>query len=197
MAAKVIADAKTVSSLTLDGSISGSNGTETIHIAIKPAQGCTGTMGAGSRAASSSPRSATPLPNPDKKFWEAFGGANASQVITLVDGRYLKVSSSDKAMGSLASICDVKQMFSTNGKQDAIAKGKVTALDGTRVLALKDTADDSVAYVTDTSKPQLFELTSPKGAKDGSGKITVTYDAPVKLIAPPASQVLDGSQLGL
>jgi len=198
VAAKVIADAKTVSSLTLDGSISGSTGTETIHIAIKPGQGCTGTMGAGSRGSFKLTKIGdTVYLNPDKKFWEAFGGANASQVITLVDGRYLKVSSSDKAMGSLASICDVKQMFSTNGKQDAIAKGKVTALDGTRVLALKDTADDSVAYVTDTSKPQLFELTSPKGAKDGSGKITVTYDAPVKLIAPPASQVLDGSQLGL
>ena len=101
-------------------------------------------------------------------------------------------------MGSLASICDVGQMFSTDGKQDAMVKGKVTALDGTRVLALKDTADDSVAQVTDTSKPQLVELTSPKGAKDGSGKITVSLRRTRHADrARRPVRCLDGSQLGL
>lgn len=198
VAAKVIADAKTVSSITLDGSVSSSNATETIHVAIKPGKGCTGKVGAGSHGSFKLIMiGGTLYLNPDKKFWEAFGGANASQVINLVNGKYLKVSTSDKAMGSLASVCDVKQMFSTSGKQDHIVKGKVTSLDGTRVLALKDTADKSVAYVTDTSTPRLFEMDSPKGAKDGSGKITVTYNAPVTLTAPPASQVLNGSQFGL
>jgi hypothetical protein len=51
--------------------------------------------------------------------------------------------------------------------------------------------------VTDTSKPQLFEMGSSKGTKSGSGKVAVTYGAPVTLTAPPASQVLDGAQLGL
>jgi hypothetical protein len=198
VAARVIADAKTVSSITLDGSISSSNGTETIHVAIKPGKGCAGTVGAGSHGSFKLIMiGGTLYLNPDKKFWEAFGGASASQVLNLVNGKYLKVSKSDQAMGSLASLCDVKQMFSTSGKQDPIAKGKVTAVDGTRVLALKDTADNSVAYVTDTSTPQLFELASPKGAKDGSGKIIVTYNAPVTLTAPPASQVIDGSKFGL
>lgn len=51
--------------------------------------------------------------------------------------------------------------------------------------------------MTDTSsKPELVELTAPKGSPEGSGKVTVTYDAPVRLTAPPASQVLNGSQLG-
>jgi len=99
-------------------------GPETIHVAIKPGQGCTGTMGTGSRGSFKLTKIGdTVYLNPDKKFWESFGGANASQVITLVDGRYLKVSSSDKAMGSLASICDVKQMFSTNGKQERHCQG--------------------------------------------------------------------------
>jgi len=115
----------------------------------------------------------------------------------VVNGRYLKTSSRDKSMGSLASICDVSQMFATNGKQDTLAKGKVTTIDGTRVLALNDTSEDSVYYVTDTSKPQLFEMGSSKGTKSGSGKVAVTYGAPVTLTAPPASQVLDGAQLGL
>ncbi|HXT90585.1 MAG TPA: hypothetical protein VN714_15140 [Trebonia sp.] len=167
-------------------------------MAIKPGQGCTGTMAsAGQGSIKLTKIGDTVYLNPDKKFWEANLGASASQVISVVNGRYLKTSSSDKSKGSLASICDVSQMFATNGKQDTLAKGKVTTIDGTRVLALNDTSEDSVYYVTDTSKPQLFEMGSSKGTKSGSGKVAVTYGAPVTLTAPPASQVLDGAQLGL
>ena len=198
VAAKVIADAKAAASLTLAGSITQSSGTETINMAIKPGKGCTGTLGAGSHGSFKLTKIGdTIYLNPDKKFWESNAGATAAQAIALVNGRYLKVSATDKTVGSLATICDMGQMFSTGGKADTLKKGKVTTLDGTRVLALNDTSEDTVSYVTDTSKPQLFEMTAPKGAKNGSGKITVTYDTPVTLTAPPASQVLDGAQLGL
>jgi hypothetical protein len=199
VAAEVMADAKAASSLTLAGSITQTDGTgETVNLAIKPGQGCTGTiatMGKGSFKLTKI--GDTIYLDPDKQFWEANGGAAASTIINLVNGKYIKISSTDKTMGSVADLCDVSQMFSTNGKQDALAKGKVTTLNGTQVLPLNDTAEGSVSYVTDASKPQLVAITSPKGAKNGSGKITVTYDAPVTLTAPPASQVLDGSKLGI
>jgi predicted RecA/RadA family phage recombinase len=167
-------------------------------MAIKPGRGCTGTLGAvGHGSFKLTKIGDTIYLNPDKKFWESNAGANAAQAISLVDGRYLKVAATDKTVGSLATICDVGQMFSTNGKQDTLKKGKVTTIDGTRVLALNDISEDTVSYVTDTGKPQLVEMTAPKGAKNGSGKVTVTYDAPVTLTAPPASQVLDGAQLGI
>ena len=195
--AKVIADANAASSLALVGSISKSGEITTVDMAVKPGHGCTGTMGiAGQGSFKLTKIGGTVYLKPDKKFWEANGGPQASQVIALVNGRYLKLSPGDKNMGSLATICDVSQMFSTGGKQDTVARGKVAALGGTRVLALKDTSEDTVMYVTDTSKPQLVEMTAPKGAKNGSGKIVVTYGAPVTLTAPPAGQVLDGSQLG-
>ena len=54
-----------------------------------------------------------------------------------------------------------------------------------------------MAYVTDTSKPELVQLSAPKGSKNGSGLVTVTMNAPVTLTAPPASQVIDGSKLGM
>jgi hypothetical protein len=196
--AKVIADAQKAASLTLAGSITQSSGTETVNMAIKPGQGCTGTLGTvGHGSFKLTQIGDTIYLNPDKKFWEANGGANASQAISLINGRYLKLSATDKTLGSLATICDMSQMFSTNGKADNLKKGKVTTLDGTRVLALNDTSEDTVSYVTDTSKPQLVEMTAPKSAKNGSGKITVTYDTPVTLTAPPASQVLNGAQFGL
>jgi hypothetical protein len=197
--AEVMADAKTASSLTLVGSITQTDGTgETVNLAIKPSAGCTGTIGTTGKGSFKLTKIGdTIYLDPDKKFWEANGGAAASTIINLVNGKYIKVSSTDKTMGSVADLCDVSQIFATNGKQDSLSKGKVTTLNGTQVLPLNDTSEGSVSYVTDTSKPQLVEITSPKGAKNGSGKITVTYGAPVTLTAPPASQIIDGSKLGL
>ena len=199
VAAEVTVDAKAASSLTLAGSMTQTDGTgETVNLAIKPGQGCTGTIGImGKGSFKLTKIGSTIYLNPDKQFWESNGGTAASTIINLVNGKYIKISSTDKNMGSVADLCDVSQMFSTDGKQDTLTKGKVTTLNGTRVLPLNDTSKGSVSYVTDTSKPQLVEITSPKGAKDGSGKVTVTYGAPVTLTAPPASQVLDGSKLGL
>ena len=199
VAAEVTANAKAASSLTLAGSMTQADGTgETASLAVKPSQGCTGTIGTVGKGSFKLIKiGSTIYLNPDKQFWESNGGAAASTIINLVNGKYIKISSTDKNMGSVADLCDVAQMFSTDGKQDTLTKGKVTTLNGTRVLPLNDTPDGSVSYVTDTSKPQLVEITSPKGAKDGSGKITVTYGAPVTLTAPPASQVIDGSKLGL
>lgn len=199
VAAEVTANAKAASSLTLAGSMTQADGTgETASLAVKPSQGCTGTIGImGKGSFKLTKIGSTIYLNPDKQFWESNGGAAASTIINLVNGKYIKISSTDKSMGSVADLCDVSRVFSTDGKQDTLTKGKVTTLNGTRVLPLNDTPDGSVSYVTDTSKPQLVEITSPKGAKDGSGKITVTYGAPVTLTAPPASQVIDGSKLGL
>jgi hypothetical protein len=74
-------------------------------------------------------------------------------------------------------------------------KEAVTTLGGIRVLALK-VSDGSTDYVTDTSSPQFVEGTSPKGSANGFGKITIAVNTPVTVAAPPASQVIDGSQVG-
>lgn len=113
-----------------------------------------------------------------------------------MNGRYLEVPTSDASMGSVATLCDVSQLLTSNGSAGTATKGAVTTLGGIRVLPL-NSSDGSVAYVTDTSKPEPVEATAPKGSKAGSGKVTFSVDAPVTLTAPPASQVIDGSKLGM
>ena len=71
----------------------------------------------------------------------------------------------------------------------------MTTLGGIRVLPLK-ISDGSTDYVRDTSSPQFVKATSPKGSVNGSGKITIAINTPVTVAAPPASQVIDGSQFG-
>jgi hypothetical protein len=196
--AKVIADAKSASSVTMKGTSSQSGETAALNLATKPGQGCTGTLDLGSKGSVKITEiGSTVYMNPDNKYWEAASGAEAQQVIALVGGRYIKAPATDKNMAPLADLCDMSQMFSTNGKQDTITKGKVTTRNGTRVLALNDLTDDSTGYVTDTSNPRLIEVTAAKGSKGGAQNFTVTYDAPVTLTVPPASQVIDGSKLGM
>jgi hypothetical protein len=196
--AKVIADAKAASSVTLKGTSTQSGDTATFNIATKPGKGCTGTLDLGTKGSVKITEiGSTVYMNPDNKYWEAVSGTEAQQVIALVGGRYIKVSATDKDMASLADLCDVSQMFETNGKKDTITKGKVTTRNGTRVLALNDLTDGSTGYVTDTSDPRLIAIAAPKNSKGGAQNATVTYDAPVTLTAPPASQVIDGSKLGM
>jgi hypothetical protein len=197
VAAKTVADAKASSSLTLKGSLTQSGQSFTVNLAIKPGQGCTGTIGEGSKGSFKLiVIGKTIYLNPDDAFWKANAGADATAAIALVNGRYLKLSTSDSNMGSLADLCDVSQLFSSDDPSGKTTKGAVTTLGGTRVLPLKD-ADGSVAYVTDTSKPQFVELVAPKCSSAGTGKVTVTTGAPVTLTPPPASQVIDGSKLGI
>jgi hypothetical protein len=195
--AKTVADAKASSSLTMKGAIVQSGQTITVDLGIKPGQGCTGTIGLGSKGSMKMiVIGKTVYLDPDDAFWKANAGAEANATIALVNGRYLKTSSTDSSDGALGQICDVSTIFSTNGKPDKVTKGAVTTLNGNRVLQLKN-SDGSVAYVTDTSKPELVEIAAPKGDKNATGMVTVTADAPVTLTPPPASQVIDGSKLGM
>ena len=132
--------------------------------------------------------------NPDKQFWTANAGSNASAVIALINGRYLKTTTSDKNMAGIGDLCDVHKLL-TSGGTTAEAKEAVTMLGGIRVVPLK-ISDGSTDYVTDTSSPQFVEATSPTGSVNGSGKVTIAVNTPVTVAAPPASQVIDGSQLG-
>lgn len=197
VAARVVADAKAASSVTMIGTLRSTSGeTVNVNLAIKPGHGCTGTMEFSGKGSFKLLMIGTAVyMNPDNEFWKSFGGPHASAVIALVNGRWLKTTTSDKNVVVFTGFCDVSQMFGTNGKQDVLTKGAVTTLNGTRVLTIND-AKQEVAYVTDTSKPELVEFAALKGSSKDSGKITVTYDLPVALTAPPASQVLDGSQFG-
>ena len=63
------------------------------------------------------------------------------------------------------------------------------------MLPLKNSS--SVLDVTDTSKPEVVAITGPKGTATGDGALAFSVGARVTLAAPPASQVIDGAQLGV
>jgi hypothetical protein len=195
---KALADAEAAASLTMSGTVSESGQTYTVDLGIKRSEGCEGTIGVGTEGSIKIIEiGQTVYINPDKQFWTSNAGSEASAVIALVNGRYIQTTTSDKNVAGISDMCSVSQLLNPNSgttTTGTVTKGPITTLNGTRVLELK-VSDGSTEYVTDTSKPEFVEAVAPKGTKGGSGKVIVGVDAPVTLTAPPASQVLNGSQI--
>jgi hypothetical protein len=200
VAVEALADLKAASSLTMAGTATQSGTSVTVNLRLKPGHGCAGTVGEGTEGLIKLVVIGTTVYfNPDTTFWKSTLGSEASTVTTLVNGRYIKTSTTSKGMASLASLCDLSRTMTSNALKtgEPVSKGAFTTLGGVRVLALKQSSDDSVVYVTDTSKPEIVEVFAPKGDPGGSAKLTFSIGAPVTLTAPPASQVLDGSAIGM
>ena len=198
-ASKVIAeanaDAEAAPSLTLDGTGIEQGQNAIIDIGIKRGQGCTGSIDLGSDGGVKLIMiGKTVYFDPNKQFWLKNAGASAAGVIALVNGRYIKLPASDKNVAGLIDVCNWSTLIDQGA--DTFTTGKVTTLDGRRVLPIK-VSDGSTSYVTDTSKPEYVEAISPTGTAGGSGKAIITVGAPVTLTAPPASQVIDGTALGM
>jgi hypothetical protein len=196
--AEATADAKAAPSLTIAGTLSRQGQRDAVDLGIKRGLGCTGTVGMGSQGTVRLTMiGRTMYLNPDKQFLTVAAGsvARAETVTALVNGRYLELPARDKNAASMAAFCDPGKLLD-QGKPLTFTKGAVTMLNGSRVLAIK-VSDGSTQYVTDTSRPQYVEVTAPKHGKSGAAKLTFSVGAPVMLVGPSASQVIDGTMFGL
>jgi hypothetical protein len=190
VAARALANLKAAPSLTMAGTFSQSGQGYSVNLGIEPAQGCTGTIGEGSKGSFKLIVIGKTLYfNPDDTFWKANGGADASAAIALIDGRYIKTSTSG-SMGSLASLCNLSQTLGAIAVTGTLTKGAPTTHGGTLVLPLSST--DGTMDVTDKTVPEVVSMTAPK-----TGTLTFSPGAPVTLAAPPASEVIDGAKLGI
>jgi len=195
--AKATADAEAAPSLTMSGTVSSSGTSVAVTLGFKRGRGCVGTVAyPGKGTVKLIEIGKAVYLKPDAKFWTANAGAKASLIITLLNGRYLEVSASDKSMADVASVCSLSTILNSGSATVTYAKEAVTTLGGTRVLPLK-LSDGSTEYVTDTPAPEFVKAIAPKDSKAGAGDVSVSVDAPVTLTAPPASQVLNEDQLGL
>jgi hypothetical protein len=195
--AEATANAEAAPSLTIDGTISESGKSGTVDLAIKRGQGCKGTIGTGEGSLALIMIGNAVYMNPDKQFWTATAGAKASELIALIDGRYIELPASDKSAAGLATLCNVSRLLTQDSTTPVtFTKEPVTSLGGTRVLPL-ELSDGSTEYVTDTSKPEFVKASAPKGSEVGLGNVTLSVGVPVTLTAPPASQVINGTTLGM
>jgi hypothetical protein len=196
IAAEANADAEAAPTLTMTGTATDSGTSVALTLGFKHGVGCSGTVdypGKGSIKLIVIGKDI--YIKPDAKFWDASAGSKASTIITLLDGRYLEVPASDKYMAGAADACNLPKMLGS-GSTASYSKEKVTTYGGARVLPLK-LSDGSTEYVTDARQPEFVRAYAPGGSQAGPGDIAISVDAPVTLSAPPASQVISESALGI
>jgi hypothetical protein len=197
IATEAIANLKAASSATIDGSFFDSGQAYTLHLGLKPGKGCTGSISTGSKGSFKLiVIGKTLYLDPDDAFWKANGGSAADSIIALVNGRYIKTTTSG-SMGQLAQLCDLSQVIASSFKIDGtLTKGTLTTLGGVKVLPLSQGTQGTM-LVTDTAKPEIVEIKSPKDSSGSGGDLNFSPGALVTLTAPLASQVIEGSAVGL
>jgi hypothetical protein len=136
-------------------------------------------------------------------FWRATAVANGSgagqadAVARLLGGRYIKGTPAQFKLKGVAFECGtLTQVLAPVNGTGTVTKGKPGVVDGVPVVPLRR-SDGSVIDVTDSSWPEVAEVTQPSdGAGDTNLRLRVRVNAPVTLTAPPRSEVTNLSDLG-
>ncbi len=194
IAARAVADFRTVSSVRVTGSVTDSGGNIALNLAFGP-KGCTGTLGVRGEGSMRLLKIGKTLwVKPDSQFWRYAAGKNATpEFLRLVAGKYLKPGAKDSSLRSVGDLCSRSQFAGHLGGQiTGLVKGATTTISGQPALQLKNAGDSTSAYVTVSAHPELLRLDGgSQGRLDFSG-----YDMPLMLTPPPASQTLDGATYG-
>jgi hypothetical protein len=193
---KAISDLKSSPSFTESGTAIESGSTYIVNLGFEPGKGCIGTVtqaGKGSYAIVLI--GTTTWVKPDDAFWEVnLGNSQASHMIALQRGRYLEGSTADIEANALTKPCDLNAMTSQLTLPLDVVIGKVTTVNGQHAVPLTDKVLGGTLYVTDASTPQVLQQVN--NFAGNSAKLNFNVGAPVTVTAPPASQTMDGSQIG-
>ena len=113
-----------------------------------------------------------------------------------MSGKYIKLGSNSD-LASFAQLCDPSTLSTAFAKQDTgFVKAGTATINGQQALAFKQPKNTSngTVYVSDSATPQILRIAGP--ANEGTIDFT-DYNAKATITAPPASEVVDGSQFGL
>ena len=197
IATKAIADLKAASTETIRGSFTDSGQAFTLDLGIESGKGCTGSIGEGSKGSFKLiVIGKTLYLDPDDTFWKANAGSSANSVIALVNGRYIKTTTSG-SMGQLAKLCDLSQVVASSFKTDGtLTKGHPSTTSGVTVLTLSEGTANTMV-VTDEAKPEVLEIKSAADSSGVGGDLTFSAIAPVTLAPPVTTDVIEGSAIGV
>jgi hypothetical protein len=99
-------------------------------------------------------------------------------------GEYLKTTTGNDQYAQSVSLCESSQLAGMFGLTTDLSEGPLTAVDGQKVLQLKEGGAESI-YVTDAATPEYVRLDIPGMEMEISG-----VNTPVTISAPPSSEVL-------
>jgi hypothetical protein len=182
-----------VSSVHVAGSVKNSGQAMSMNL-ILGTEGCTGTLGIKGEGSFRLLKIGKKVwIKPDDKFWKTAAGSAGSAILHLVSGKYIEPGAKGSSLGAIGELCYPRKFAKIfAGPVTGLVKGPVTTISGQPALQLKDTVDPGSAYVTISAHPEFLRLDA---GRDGRLDFT-SYDVPMNLAPPPASETLDGAKYG-
>jgi hypothetical protein len=194
---KTMTDLKAASSVRFSGTVNDSGQNIAMDLTITKDGSCRGTMSESSTGTMDIVAvGQTVWFQMTAKFWSSEGISNSAEASELA-GKYISLPENSSTMSGFSQLCSPSGLASSStSKKNALKKGVESTIDGQKVLAIKDSADSAVAYVSDTAAPELIHLTG-SGSNKGSSVDFTGYGDKVLITAPPSNEVIDGSKLGM
>lgn len=125
----------------------------------------------------------------DEEFFRSFGGQSAA---TLLRGKWIKSSVTDRRLKSFADLTDRQKLFnSVLGRSSSLTKGAKTSVRGRPAIEVR--GDNTAVLVATSGTPLPLQIRS-QGSTTGALDLT-EYGKTVTIKAPPADQVVDVDKL--
>jgi hypothetical protein len=201
---QAVNDLKAATSLQISGNVVSSGTNVKIDLTDVAAQGCRGTLTLASSASSTGTAlsgtadlvevDSTVYMKLDESFFKNL--SLPSSLFSEVTGKYIKVTAKSE-LANFAQLCDPSSLASGFDKEvTGFVKDGTATIDGQATEAFKQPthAGSGIVYISQSSTPEIVRLQGP--ASEGQINFT-NYNAPATITAPPASDVIDGSQFGL
>ena len=131
---------------------------------------------------------------PNHAFWKMSAGSakQAETIMTVLNGRWVKVSAKDKNFTELFSVTDVDKLLDPDGK---VVKGEIQTVDGKQAIALKDSGSEpGTLFVATEGEPYPLRIDGPTPA-DGGIRFSDFGATFTDLTAPAATEVIDLAKL--
>jgi hypothetical protein len=190
IAAKAATALQNAPSVHIKGSITSEGETTTIDIKMSKHDGV-GTISISGSTIEITKVSGDVYLKADANFWKNFAGDKGDLVATLLQGKYLKASTSDENLGALASFFDTSELLKATG---TLSKGETKVVNGLNAIAVidNDATGGGTLWVATQGEPYPLRME----ATSGGGALDFTdYGTAVEVKTPPADQVIDLAQL--
>jgi hypothetical protein len=189
---RAIADLREATSVRMAGTATNSGKVVGLALTLVHGAGCKGSIsvrGTGLRMVYNG-KSVWMLPS--RSFYKS-QGVNAT-ALSLLSGKWLKLPKANTK--DFSTFCSLGGLVRNMSRHSAkMTKGKVTTFHGQRAVTIHQTGQSGTAYISDTAKPEILELTSTKGSTTGTFTFS-DYGVITAIKPPPASKVLKGGKFG-
>jgi hypothetical protein len=194
--AKAVADTEAAPTVVMKatGISSGTAGQSLVmDLTLVPKVGCKGTIGESNEGTFQLVvRGGYTWMKPSNAFYASQKFTQAE--IGLVDGRWIKVKSTDAQMGDFSQMCNSSSLI---GDLKPTGTGWVatpTTDEGQNVYEITQSGTPGYAYITNTATPMLVKV-EDSSASGGTATFT-EYSTPLTITEPSAAESIDGSALG-